>query len=151
MKRLLLDWGDGCGNGHGNAVPMPTVPSVQPPWKRPVESPQTNTLYGNATIVLTYDTTYLNQTAPLYNNANPPAVIPYTVALPNGNYTRQIIRIYVTDTNVGGSATPTAAFNVAGNFAGFTSLTFNTIGFSAVLEWTGSRWSLIGGNAVVNP
>jgi len=74
-----------------------------------------------------------------------PAAAAYPVVLPNGNYPRQIIRIYIPGSNIPVSP---ASFQVAGTFAGFNTLTFNSVGFSAVLEWDSSAWQLIGGSAV---
>jgi len=36
---------------------------------------------------------------------------------------------------------------MSGTFVGFTALRFNNQAWSAVLEWDGAGWQLIGGNA----
>lgn len=112
-------------------------PSPTPPWSRPVQSPATQTITGDDNISLTMDVTYLDSTTV--------GAAPYEVTLPDGNYKRQMKRIYIPGKN---QAT-TAEFRVTSpNFVGFTSLLFNSIGTSAVLEWDGSAYHLIGGNAL---
>ena len=120
-------------------------PSPIPPWDRPVQTPtvqiMTEDLVANG-ISLNSDVTYLVSDIPkdALNLADA-----YQVALPNGNYKRQIHRIFVRGDHV----LTTAAFEVAGAFVGFTKLRFFTDanGMSAVLEWDGTAWHLIGGNA----
>lgn len=120
-------------------------PSPIPPWSRPVQSPLTQTIFGADTVILTMDTTYLRQAAVTGPNNTPQG--PFAVAMPDGNYLRQFKRIYIPSDAIA----TTATFNLSGHFAGFTSLTFNTIAQSAVLEWDGAAWQLIGGNALHNP
>lgn len=120
-------------------------PSPEPPWARAVQSPQTQLLGGAGVVSLTVDVTYLSQTA--INPQDQSGNGPYAVTLPNGNYKRQYKRIFV----VAGNAATTATFTVTGTFVGFTSLTFNTLAWSAMLEWDGAGWQWIGGNAVINP
>lgn len=151
MKMILLNWGGCDGNGRRPLAPMPTVPSPTPPWKRPAESPLTNSIYGDGTISLQFDTTYLDSTA-IRTIGTPPndVLSPYQITLPNGQFMRQIVRIYIPAKNL----TPftTAQFNVLGNFSGFTSLTLGNLATSngALLEWTGA-WTLLGGGAQVIP
>ena len=40
-----------------------------------------------------------------------------------------------------------ATWSLTGTFAGFTSLTFDADGYTAVLEWVDTAWVMIGGNA----
>jgi hypothetical protein len=116
-------------------------PSPTPPWAREVQSPQTQTITGDGAISLTVDVTYLQQANP----KDPQNLdTPYALTLPSGNYLRQNKRIFVP----GSLSSTTAPFQVAGTFTGFGSLLFNRQGWSAVLEWDGSGWSLIGGNAL---
>lgn len=119
---------------------MNPIPSPTPPWARPVVSPNTETLAGTGTIGLVYDTTYLNQTAPADLTDE---TVGYALVLPDGNYLRQIKRIYVPK----GNENTTAVFTVAGTFVGFSTLIFNKLARAAVLEWDGAGWHLIGGNA----
>ncbi len=142
MKKsfILLDWdttGGGCNDLDSTVVPSPT-----PPWRRPVKSPQVQIVTGNDTISLGVDVTYLQsivQPQPV-----PPATTGiYTVALPNGNFMRQMHRIYIPTAQQPGSA----PFRVTGAFNGFTSLLFNSAAISAVIEWDGSGWILVSGDA----
>ena len=121
-------------------------PSPTPPWHRPTVSPLTNSIYGDGPISLTADTTYLNSKEIKMVDG---VETPYVVTLPNGNHRRQTIQIFIETANLANQET--AQFNVTGTFAGFTSLTFNSVNFSAVLEWSGSHWVLVGGNALANP
>ncbi len=146
MKNICLHWRSGTGGG-----PMPTVPSPQPPWLRSPDSPLANSIFGDGIIALVYDTTYLNSQTIRYVDpeADPLVVSPYVVTLPDGDYTRQIRRIYIPGQNI--TPNTTAEFNVIGKFNGFSGLTFNALGWSAVLEWDGVGWHLIGGNALPTP
>jgi hypothetical protein len=125
-----------------DTIPTP-FPSPVPPWHRPVQSPTTQEINESLIadgISLNTDVTYLNSSVPL--NAED-LTAPYVVALPNGNYKRQIKRIFIKrpDNN------PTAVFSITGTFIGFTSLLMKDIATAAVLEWDGLGWHLIGGNA----
>lgn len=129
----------------------PTVPSPTPPWHRPLQSPNTNSLFGDGTMQLNYDTTYLssNQIRMVDN-----APSPYVIALPNGNYKRQRVHIYGDPDYV--KLNTSATFIVTGQISGMTSLQFDNIGFSAILEWvpgvTGDGyWTFVGGNATAVP
>lgn len=115
-----------------NACP----PSPIPPWNRPVQSPQTQTLYGDGDVSLMSDVTYLDQVTPKNGSQF------YSIALPDGNYLRQIKRVYVKDSN----QNTTFPFQMSGHFVGFSALRFNNVAWSAVLEWGGSAWYLISGN-----
>lgn len=112
-------------------------PSPLPPWCRAPLSPNTQMLTGAGAITLTEDTTYLNATLGG----------PFAITLPDGSYKRQYKSIYVLGTN----ALTTATFNLTGTLVGASSLTFNRLAFNAVLQWDGTAWHMIGGNAVVNP
>lgn len=113
---------------------MKTIPI----WEQPVQSPVTQTLFEPGTISLAAGATYLDSISPPTNNDAHVAV------LPDGNYKRQIERIYVPKTR----ETDTARWRVTGTFVKFVSLLFTDIGHSAVLEWDGDGWHLIGGNAL---
>lgn len=116
------------------------VPSPTPPWHRPVQSPNTETLTEDndaGTISLNTDVTYL-ETELL--KATPDD--PYVVALPNGNFKRQSKRIFVPKS----FELTTAPWQVTGTFCGFGYLLFSTLGRAAVLEWDGEGWQLTGGN-----
>jgi len=97
-------------------------------------------LTGDGNISLTEDVTYLISDTP--KDAGDLSV-PYAVVLPDGNSLRQTKRIYVKKDN----SLTTAKFQVAGNFIGCTYINFDTIGWSAVLEWVGDGWTMVGGNA----
>lgn len=112
-------------------------PSPQAPWQRPIQSPSVQTLGGDGAIDLVPDTTYLVQETPKVGASF------YSLTLPNGNHRRQFKRIYVPSEHVPN----TAPFKLTGAFAGFDFLMFNNEAFSAVLEWDGSGWQFIGGNA----
>lgn len=112
-------------------------PSPQAPWQRPVQSPAVQTITGDDAIDLVKDTTYLVQETPKVGADF------YSVTLPDGNHRRQFKRIYIPAENIPN----TAEFKLTGTFAGFDFLMFNNAAFSAVLEWDGSGWQFIGGNA----
>lgn len=121
----------------------PYPPSPTPPWARPVQSPSIQYLYDDTSvgdeITLNEDTTYLVSTTP----KDPLDLdVPYELLLPDGTYPRQTKRIYVQKTN----SLTTAKWQVTGTIVGCTSLVFDTIGWSAVLEWDGSGWQQVGGN-----
>lgn len=118
-------------HNHGMAIPAPT-----PPWLRPVQSPMVQRIYGEDTIDLGVDVTYLEA-------ANAPTAGYFKVALPNGNYIRQYHQIFV----AGDKIPTTAPFYVIGSISGANSLLFNNSAFSAVLTWDGGSWCMIGGNA----
>jgi hypothetical protein len=131
--KLLLDT-----QCHGGGGPGPMVPSPTPPWANPLVSPLVQTCFGNDTIVLGVDTTYLMQaTAPVA------PLTQYVVALPNGTYQRQYHTIIIP----GNIAQTTQTFKVTGAFNGFTSLLFNSVAVAAQLVWDGSTWVLLGGSA----
>jgi len=120
------------------------IPSPIPPWHRPVVSPNVETLTednDNGTMSLSMDTTYLNTSVLKQNHEDP-----YVVALPDGNYKRQIKRIYIPKA----IENTTAPWKLTGTFVGFAWLRFDNIGRAAVLEWDGAGWHLIGGNAAPN-
>lgn len=104
-----------------------------PPWER-VGTPGIQTITGNGQISLVADVTHLNQSTPSADGGD------YQVTLPNGTTPRQIKRVYVTQS-------ASAHFTVSGQFANGGSLRFYDIAQSAVLEWDGTNWHLIGGNA----
>jgi hypothetical protein len=143
MKRLLF-WDGNNWGGNGGGCIGPVVPSPIPPWKRPVQNPRTNTLYGAGTIDLSYDTTYLNSTISNNDGATPPNNIPWGIVLPNGNYVRQFLTLQIPGVNI---PTSPATFLVTGTFAGFSHLLFNSIGFNALLEWDGSAWQIVAASA----
>lgn len=119
------------------------VPSVSPPWSRPTVSPQIQYLFDSGVVVLTCVTTYLTQATP----ADPDNLdTPYALTIADGNYRQQRKEIFIP----GDFVATTAPWNLTGTFGGFTSITFNTLGTSAILNWDGSAWQLVGGNAQVN-
>ena len=110
---------------------------IIPPWERTVKTPLCQIIGEDGTAILGHSTTYLSSTTPAESGD------PYSIVLPDGNYRRQIKEFFIPGANLPG----TAQFVVTGTFAGFSSLLFDSIGTSAVLEWDGSAWHLIGGNA----
>ena len=113
------------------------IPSPIPPWHRPVQTPLVQVITGDDEVNLGVDTTYLVQETQQDGDA------PYLVTLPDGNYLRQIKRIYVR-----GDVQPTSApFKMSGTFVSGAFFLFNTTATAAVLEWDGTAWQLIGGNA----
>lgn len=121
----------------------PIIPSPTPPWHRPVQSPSTQSMNGenyDNVISLTMDTTYLDTDT--WKDADDHTV-PHVAELPDGNYKRQIKRLYVPKDK----ENTTALWQVTGTFVGFATLKFDNIGRAAVLEWDGAGWHLIGGNA----
>ena len=117
---------------------MTTPPSPLPPWHRPIQTPVVQIIYGDDTINLGVDVTYLEKTV-----SNPS--VPVVVTLPDGNFLRQYHRILIAGHLLATSET----FEVSGTFTGLTSLTFNSVGHSALLEWDGGGWTMLGGNAAV--
>lgn len=114
-------------------------PSPLPPWSRPTQSPLSQIIVDNtvAQILLDPDITYLNQAGVGTNN----------LALPNGNFLKQMKRIYVNSAVIA----TTVTWVVSGTFAGgFTKLQFDRIGYSAFCEWDGSAWFLFAGNATLS-
>lgn len=130
-----------------NDFPLPTVPSPEPPWNRPAKSPLTYSIFTDGTMVLTYDTTYLDSTI-IRTVAS--VVSPYVITFPNGIYIRQIVRIYIPGKNL--LPFTSAQFSVLGTFAGFTSLLMGDLATSnaAMCEWDGVAWHFYG-NATVVP
>lgn len=125
-----------CGCGQRPAPACNCPPSPIPPWDRAVQSPLIDTLVQNGTLLLDPDVSYL--VAALPNG-------PFAVVLPNGNYLKQMKRIYVPATSAANSAT----WVVSGTFsAGYTTLMFNSLGLSAFLEWDGGGWQYLGGSAL---
>lgn len=108
-----------------------------PPYERSVQSPLTETLNEDGSINLNCDVTYLVQTV----------TGPYAVALPNGNYQRQFKRLLIPKAR----ELDSAVFTVTGSFANCTSLQLDRTATSAVLEWDGTGWHLIGGTAIKIP
>lgn len=113
------------------------IPAPIPPWSRPVQSPDVQTLTGPGAIDLGPDVTYLNQLTPNAGGT------PYPLTIPNGNYQRQMKRIFI----LGSTVPNTAEFQLFGQFANSNSLLFNNEATEAVLEWDGTAWHLIGGTA----
>lgn len=131
-------WVDGCCD---RAI---GPPSSTPPWARPVMSPNSETLTVSGPISLTVDPTFLERQV-----ASPS--VPQSMTLPNGNYIGQTKTIIIPGNWLTGPNGPSETFNIAGIFAGYSSLTLDVNGFIAILFWDGSSWSLAGGNAVNNP
>lgn len=135
--------GGGWWPGWGCKPPPPASncpPSPTPPWARPSQSPLTQVIVDNtvAQILLDPNITFLNQVGGG----------PNSIALPNGAFLKQYKEIYIPTQTIA----TTATWNVAGSFAGgFTKLVFNALGYSALLQWDGAGWQLIGGNAALTP
>jgi hypothetical protein len=116
-------------------------PSPTPPWARAIQSPLTQVITQADTVNLTVLTTFFN--AALSDPAAPVAV-----TLPDGNYVQQEKRLMI----AGDKLATTEKFIVTGTFAGgYTKLVFNGIGFNAVLVWDSSAWTIMGGNAELQP
>jgi len=115
-------------------------PSPAPPWSRERRVPNVQTLGEDGTINLETDPTYFDKTA-----SSPAA--PVTIVLPDGNSRQQYKTLLIR----GDKLATTEQFNVTGTFAGFTSLMFDGVGFSAVLMWSGTDWVMVGGNANIVP
>ena len=125
-----------------NCNRSPVVPAPRGPWSREVQSPLAQTLY-DASVALQLDpmNTYLSA-------GTPNGTVTYNLTMPPGNYAQQVKRIYIPTSAILGTAT----WIITGTFAGgFTTLTFNATGFSAWLEWDGSGWHLVAGNAQLGP
>lgn len=134
--------GVGYGCGCGNLPPACNCPpSPNAPWQRESMSPLIQTLYdGAVAISLDPNTCYLNQTQ------TPTAPINTAMVLPNGNFPKQSMSIFI----VSSALATTATWTFSGTFAGgYTKLMFNNFGFSALLFWDGSAWQLTGGNAIL--
>ena len=116
----------------------PVAPQPIPPWHRPIDSPVVQELTEAGAINLACDTTYLISTA---------SGDPISATLPDGNFKRQTKRIYIP----GDIQNTTASWRISGTFVGFATLLFDTIGWSAVLEFDGDGWHLVGGNAKAEP
>lgn len=121
-----------CRPAESNCPPAPA-----PPWDRVNQSPVIQVLEGNGNIDLMTETTYLKQPAP--NGAG----VPYAITIPDGNFLRQAKTIILAP-DANGAA---ADFLLSGAFVTFLQLKFTLIGTTAVLEWDGSHWQMIGGNA----
>jgi hypothetical protein len=113
-----------------------SAPSQTPPWDAAMQATAPQYLYDAGAIVLGLPITFLD-------NTSQPAE-PLAVTIPDGNYVRQTKQIVVPAAN----ELTTSSFRVTGNFVGFVSLLFSTIGTSAVLVWDGAGWHLQGGNAL---
>ncbi len=121
-------------------MPDSFPPSPVPPWHRPTVSPVTDTLVADGNISINTATTYLNQTAD--KNLSDPTEA-YEAVLADGNYKQQRKMIQIPASAI----ESTALWRVTGNFVGFVSLKFNSLGHSAELIWDGEGWHFNGGNA----
>lgn len=117
-----------------------SVPSPDAPWSRERRAANTETLQEAGNVSLAVDPTYLDQAL------NTPSV-PVAIAIADGNYRGQIKTIMIPGSRIA----TTETWNLTGNIAGYSSLTFNSVGFNAVLQWDGSTYHLIGGNCITNP
>lgn len=136
-----------CGQSPCCCNPLPPAsncpPSATPPWARESQSPLLQNL-TDATVPLVLDpnVAYLNQTQ------SPTAPITNNMAMPNGAFTGATMRIMV----VSAAIAQTVTWIFGGNFAGgFTKLTFNSLGYNAFLQWDGTAWQLLSGNAILAP
>ncbi len=114
-------------------------PSPAPPWGREGRAPISQTLFEAGNVSLTTDITYLDKVV-----SDPPA--PQAITIPNGNRKGQFKQIIIQ----GSKLATTETWNLAGTFAGYTSLTFNAIGNAAMLVWNGDSWTVMGGNVTTN-
>lgn len=108
-----------------------------PPWERTTQATLTQTLYGAGAIQLNTPCTLLVSEEAAEDGE------PHAVTIADGNYQRQVKEIVIPADKLA----TTVPFRVTGTFVGFTSLLFNGLGSSAVLEWDGGGWHMIGGNA----
>lgn len=97
----------------------------------------TQTLSADGNVSLTADPTFLDKQI-----ATPSA--PIAITIPNGNWIGQTKGIFVKD----GMQATTETFVLSGTFFDFTKLQFDGVGHSAILQWTGSSWRLVGGAAI---
>lgn len=126
-----------CTTCTSTTTPPPACncpPSPEAPWTRPKQSPLTQTLTDAGALSLTTDVTYLNKAGGTAS-----------ITIPDGNYKRQIKRVYVVKDRVDDA--DSATWTLTGTFLGVTSWQLDSIGYSLVLEWTGEAWVHIGGNA----
>ena len=129
-----------CSNESEESASCSNIPpSPIPPWHRANTSPGTQTLTLAGEIDLSKFTTFLNS-----NSASPIAL-----TLGNGTYLQQRKSLMVPKSRLddGDSAT----WTIAGAFSGFTSLKIDKVGYNAELQWDGTGWQLIGGNATTEP
>jgi hypothetical protein len=140
----LFDWDDNGGGGcnHGPLV----VPSPIAPWHRPPLTPNIQTLITDGTVDLSTSTTFLAVSTPKSPVSN------FIATIPNGQWNGQVKTVIIPPYTL----PTTQTWTMNGIFASFQSLTFNSIGFSAVLQWVGTSpsngaWVLLAGNAVPNP
>lgn len=109
-------------------------PSPLPPFHRPVVRLSTGSLTGSGTVTLDKECTYLENVTRV--------VPPYEVTLPDGRWNRERHELHIPRTNVHRSAD----FVILGKFVNFNALLLNRIAQSAVLEWDGLSWHVVGGN-----
>ena len=120
---------------------MISPPSPTPPWGREPLSPLIQTCPADGTVLsLTSTLTLLDQAI-----ADPPASVSLTI--PDGTYVGQVKVIQIR----GDKITDTETFIITGNFAAFTSLKLDNLGFNAILIWDGETWAVFGGNATATP
>jgi hypothetical protein len=131
-----------CGCTTTETTPSPACncpPSPLPPWARPVQSTVTQLLQDAGNISLNNQTTFLDAGAGSG----------LAITIPDGNYVDQYKTIQVVSARVGVSA-DCETWTLAGTFAGFTTLTFDNIGYIAQLKWDGDAWVFLSGNATQN-
>jgi hypothetical protein len=80
---------------------------------------------------------------------------PFAITIPDGDdlhisSTSGNKQIYIPKAN----ENTTSTFILSGTFTGFSTITFNNTGYSAILRWikdgAGGSWVMIGGNALAN-
>ena len=128
-----------CGGGQAVAPPSPT-----PPWNRPLQCANAETLNQSGPISLTVDPSFL------VRQAVTPSV-PQSMTIPNGNFVGQVKTVIIPGAMLIGPLGPSEVWNIAGAFSGYSSLTMNNTAFNAILQWDGTYWQLMAGNAVTNP
>jgi hypothetical protein len=139
MKRILLisDCNPGCQSPSWTTPPIP--PSQIPPWKRPLLTPQIQTITAAGQMSINYPFTNLVQSA-----APPTPATKYVITLPSGNYVGQSLVICIPSSAISGTQT----FLVVGAISGgYQSIEFNPSATFALIQWDGSAWCLAGGNA----
>ena len=111
----------------------PVIPSPMPPYSRSGASAW-QILEDDGAVKLTVLPTYLVATTAK------------TATLADGTVRQQRKNIFIPADMLA----TTGEWTVTGTFAGFGSMNFNGIAFAAELEWDGSGWQMIGGNAQQN-
>lgn len=109
-------------------------PSKIPPYHRPIVQLERETLTAAGTV--SKEVCYLNATSGG----------PFDVVLENGTFERQWCQVFILGENARKGIS--ADFYLVGNFAGgFNAAHLSNTGTSLTVEWDGSTWQFLGGNA----